>query len=140
MDSELKSKDAFFTVEEEADLKLYKDIRNRMIKDMVSSGLDDTKTRRLMNEILTSAETSIQKNAELRLKHTDNKNKEAVVAQIAEVLKQSHKRRLEARSSLPETDPNIDSKYIPTDVVAGETEIDPAPLVIEEFVTGDNKE
>lgn len=139
MEDTIKSKDSFFTVEEEADLKLYKDIRNRMIKDMAASGLDDSRSRRLMNEILTSAESSIQKNAELRLKHSDNKNKEAIVAQMAEVLKNTHKRRLEAYSNIPELNPDIDNKYIPTDIVKGETEIDPAPLNIDDFISGEQE-
>lgn len=134
-----KSKEAFFTAEEESDLKLYKDIRNRIIKDMVADGINDSRSRRLMNEILTSAESSIQKNAELRLKHNDNKNKEAIVAQMAEVLKSTHRKRMEAQKNLTETNPDIDNKYIPTDIVKGETEIDPAPLNVDEFITGDTE-
>ena len=134
-----KSKDSFFTVEKESDLKLYKDIKNRMIKDMVAEGLTDSRSRRLMNEILTSAEASIHKNAELRLKHSDNKSKEAIVAQMAEVLKNTHKKRLEAFANKEEVNPDIDNKYIPTDIVKGETEIDPAPLNIEDFISGEQE-
>ena len=135
----MENKDSFFTAEEETDLQLYKDVRNRIIKDMVAEGVNDSRSRRLMNEILTSAEASIHKNAELRLKHNDNKNKEAIVAQMAEVIKQTHKKRIEAIRSLDTTNPDIDNKYIPTDIVKGETEINPAPLNIDEFVTGENE-
>ena len=134
-----KSKDSFFTIEEESDLKLYKDIKNRMIKDMVAEGLSDSRSRRLMNEILTSAEASIHKNAELRRKHSDNKSKGAIVAQMAEVIKSTHKKRLEAFGKKEEVNPDIDNKYIPTDIVKGETEIDPAPLNIEDFISGEQE-
>lgn len=139
MEDTIKSKDSFFTIDEESDLKLYKDIRNTIIKDMVASGIDDNRSRRLINEIITSAESSIHKNAELRLKHSDNKNKEAIVAQMAEVIKNTHKRRLEAYGNKQEVNPDIDNKYIPTDIVKGETEIDPAPLNIEDFISGEQQ-
>ena len=106
---------------------------------MVAEGLSDSRSRRLMNEILTSAEASIHKNAELRLKHSDNKNKEAIVAQMAEVIKSTHKKRLEAFANKEEVNPDIDNKYIPTDIVKGETDIDPAPLNIEDFISGEQE-
>lgn len=125
--------DSFYTSEEKDLLELTKKIRVDAINEMIKDGPSkDTRTNRMLNELATSLDATIQKSAENRLKLQDNNNKEDILNTVAEVIKTN--RRNKGESIRVDEIPTLPDSYIPEDMVDGETEIQPDALDPADFI------
>ena len=134
------SQNSIFTQEESERLSKYSKLRDDMINVMTKDGTPDTSREiRLLNELLMAGEANIQKSAENRLKHEDNLNKETIAESVAVLFKQIQSNK----SSIPTRNSNnleVGDEAIPTDMVPGETEINPEKLNPEDFLYGEQGE
>lgn len=130
---------SIYTEDELADLKRAKQVRLKIVDSMTNDGKsvpDRVGDIRVLNEVITGLEKSAHDSANNRLKFQDTQNQEAVAENVAELLKQI--------SNKPSTVNNVtnvmlDDKYIPVDIVPGETDISPEQLEINKY-TDDEEE
>jgi len=112
-------------------------IRLDTIDNMIKDGKvpDKVGEIRVLNEMITAAETNIQKSAENRLKHQDSMNKDSLLDTVAEMLKVISKTT--ASHTVARLTNELPDTYLPTDIVEGEIEIQPEALDPSKFLLGD---
>ena len=133
------SKDANSGIYTDDELKLLdttKKVRLDIIKDMTKNGVPDrVGDLRVLNEVMTSAESSMHTQVNNRLKHQDTGNTEAMLELVAETLKQAANVH-----TTPRTTPVVlPDEHTTIDIVPGETDINPSQLSIEDFVKQETK-
>ena len=125
-----------YTEEESALLNKTKNIRIRIVDHMVKDGPPErVGDIRVLNEMLSSLESSTHTAVSNRLKHKDTGNTEAMLDLVAETLKQAGNQPVNKRVSKVTIPDNI----IDVDLVPGETDINPTSLDISEFTSQHNK-
>lgn len=122
-----------YSIEEQEDLLKYKKIRNDIIDTMVKDGIKDNRDRRMINELISAAESSIHTAVSNKLKHQDNLNKDAIAETIAGLLRSTKSIQDNSYNIEDIRDPNLDEHIIPVDIVPGELEITPPPLDPKDF-------
>lgn len=130
---ENESSSGVFNLQELNDFAYFRDLRMKMLKELDTRGLDDSKTMRLANEIMMAAESTINSAAANRLKHQDNMNREAIAEQVAMIIKETRKERMDMIALNAGVTKALPDVAIPVDTVPGEMEINPEPLNINDF-------
>ena len=112
--------------------KIRVDIADNMTKNGVPNNVAEI---RVLNEVLTTLDKSINETVANRLKHNENENKEALLDTVALALSNISKTKTAA------TDRVIDApeEYIPDDIVPGETDIGVSQLNPSDFINTDEE-
>lgn len=126
------SSSGVYTDYEHNALSKYKMYRDRVIDDAFRNNtIPSTKELRVINEYIMANEKSIHDTVTNRLKHQENSNKEAIMATVIATLRETSRRAMEVNIN---EDDEIADEYIPVDIVDGETDINPEPLLPEDFI------
>lgn len=98
----------------------------------------DAKDVEAINSVLNSMDKMVMDQVNLRLKHQENQNKDAVLDAVSETLKaiNSSKQR-NAMNNNRELE--IDNKLVPTDTVRGELDINPETISLTEIMEEEDK-
>lgn len=128
-----ETNNSIYTEGELSDLQKAKQIRLKIVDSMTQDGKsvpDRVGDIRVLNEVITGLEKSAHDSASNRLKFQDTQNQEAVAETVSELLKQ-----ISTKQSVTNNVKNImlDDKYVPSDIVPGETDISPEQLAINVF-------
>lgn len=130
-----------YTDEELAQLDKYQQVRNKTIDAIIKDGYDSVvkENRRIevLNALLASGEKTVTDRVNARLKHEDNTNREALIEQVAMIIKETHKNRISAINNQTLTT-DLPNELMPVDFVPGEKEINPEPLKLEDFQIENN--
>jgi len=107
--------------------KIRLDVADNMIKNGVPNNVGEI---RVLNEVLTTLDKSVNETVANRLKHNENENKEALLDTVALALSNIQQSKVAA------TDRDIDApdEVIPTDIVPGETDIGVSQLNASDFI------
>jgi hypothetical protein len=129
------SNNSIYTEEELALLNKSKSMRVQMVDAVFKeSGGAPTHggTIRVVNEVLTSLDKTVNDAAQARLKHQETQNQGEILDTVAAVFKAvaSQKSSHRAEDVILE----VTTKEVPDDIVPGETEIHPDQLMIEDFI------
>jgi len=129
---------SIYTEEEMELLEKSKKVRIGMVDNILEANKNKIThggTARVVNEILTSLDTSINNSATARLKHSENTNKEAILDMVSEIIINDHK--LRSKSKVEGVIPDIPTEYSSVELVPGELELEPEPLELKDFTVGD---
>lgn len=115
------------------------DIREKIVDQMASAGLP-TKAHELLalNAIMNDMDKQVMDKVKLRVKQEEDDNKNKTVAMVAEILG-----RIDSNKGyIPMSNKDIDlpDKYLPNDIVPGETDVSPDKLSLADFVKGEDYE
>jgi hypothetical protein len=123
---------SIFTQEEQETLDKIKKIRLEIMDSMTSGGVPDKVGEiRVLNEVLSAVDKMTADSAAIRIKQDVAANNGAIVDTVVELLKQSRANRQKYIES--GIAPEISSELQYVTVVDGEADINPEPLVPEEF-------
>ena len=120
-----------YTEEELALLEKTKKIRLDVADNMIKNGVPNNVGEiRVLNEVLTTLDKSVNETVANRLKHNENENKEALLDTVALALSKIEKTKVVAIDRI------IDApdEYIPCDIVPGETDIGVSQLNASDFI------
>ena len=112
--------------------KIRVDIADNMTKNGVPNSVAEI---RVLNEVLTTLDKSVNETVANRLKHNENENKEALLDTVALALSNISKTKTAATNRV------IDApeEYIPDDIVPGETDIGVSQLNPSDFINTDEE-
>ena len=112
--------------------KIRVDIADNMTKNGVPNNVAEI---RVLNEVLTTLDKSVNETVANRLKHNENENKEALLDTVALALSNISKTKTAATNRV------IDApeEYIPDDIVPGETDIGVSQLNPSDFINTDEE-
>lgn len=123
-----------YNEQEKIDLDDIRNIRRGLIKQMTQDGLPkDSKYIRLLNEVMMSAEDSIHKGVENKIKYADVQSSTETKGMIAEMLKQVSLQRMKSNSDIG-VDNAVINPLDDTDMVPGELDTEPVELDANEFM------
>lgn len=109
--------------------------RRKMIEDLFKDGVPDVKHYRIANEILGATDMAMLKRIELRQKQEQHQSDQEIITKAIELAKDRISRRIKSYKP-DEQDKEVDvpDKYIPTDIVPGEDQLEPDVLDIDDFI------
>ena len=115
------------------------DIREKIVDQMASAGLP-TKAYELLalNAVMNDMDKQVMDKVKLRVKQEEDDNKNKTVAMVAEILGRIDSNR--GYIPMSNKDINLPDKYLPNDIVPGETDISPDKLSLADFVKGEDYE
>ncbi len=115
------------------------DIREKIVDQMASAGLP-TKAHELLalNAVMNDMDKQVMDKVKLRVKQEEDDNKNKTVAMVAEILGRIDSNR--GYIPMSNKDINLPDKYLPNDIVPGETDISPDKLSLADFVKGEDYE
>lgn len=115
------------------------DIREKIVDQMASAGLP-TKANELLalNAVMNDMDKQVMDKVKLRVKQEEDDNKNKTVAMVAEILGRIDSNR--GYIPMSNKDINLPDKYLPNDIVPGETDISPDKLSLADFVKGEDYE
>lgn len=126
-----------FSAKEEELLELNLDTRISIIRGLCKDGVPlDSKTVRVLNEVMNGADSSINQTASTRLKKEEIKNTDSIKETALQVLlniSRSKKQNMPVNRNLDKA-----SDFIPDDIVMGETTDGYEELDLKNFI-GDGK-
>lgn len=124
-----KSNNSVFSQEENEQLDKARRIRSSMIDEMVKEGIPQSpKDLRLLNEILSSQETSISTRAGTRLKQKEISTMETTKEEIIAILK-----RVQTTGEIIATPEQREEKSVPVELVKGQLTLVEDSDISEEF-------
>lgn len=123
---------SLYTEEEQRLLKLTREKRVNIIEDMTKDGTPSYKEVEVLNQVLTSLDKSIHDGVANRVKLQDSNNKAEILATVAETIKQLKLNRAKAKNEAV-GDVELTDDYIPTDIVAGEQEMEQKQFTLDEI-------
>lgn len=112
--------------------KIRLDIADNMVKNGVPNNVGEI---RVLNEVLTTLDKSVNETVANRLKHTENENKEALLDTVALALSNIDSSKTPAVGRIIEAT----VEYIPEDIVPGETDIGVSQLTAGDFLDEDGE-
>ena len=123
-----------YTEEERKRLEDNYNYRSKMVQYAFSNGQipDNPKEIEAINSVLNSMDKAIVDAATNRLKQQENMNKDATLNIVSDMIKTIHKQQLELKQVKRNT--NIEDEYIPTDIVAGERDIIPENITLDDIM------
>ena len=115
------------------------DIREKIVDQMASAGLP-TKAHELLalNAVMNDMDKQVMDKVKLRVEQEEDDNKNKTVAMVAEILGRIDSNR--GYIPMSNKDINLPDKYLPNDIVPGETDISPDKLSLADFVKGEDYE
>jgi hypothetical protein len=135
MSNASSTQNSIYTEEELEIMAKVRKARIGIINQMTVNGTtvpDKVGEIRVLNEVLSAAEKNAHDSATNRLKHQDNQNTEKLAETVALALRSIGNKK----QALPDTDiNNIPDMVIDVEAVAGELDINPEKLEIDNFVT-----
>lgn len=96
---------------------------------------DSAKDIEAINGVLNSLDKNVMDLANARLKQAENMNKDAVLDIVASTLKSIQNDKLKYVNQDREVE--LDDKLVPTDMVAGETDITPETVTLDDIMKED---
>lgn len=125
---------SIYNEQEKIDLEDIRNIRRGLIKQMTSDGLPkDSKYIRLLNEVMMSAEDSIHKGVENKIKYADVQSSSETKSMIAEMLKQVSLQRMKSNANIG-VDNAVINPLDDSEMVPGELDTEPVELDANEFM------
>ena len=125
---------SIYNEQEKIDLEDIRNIRRGLIKQMTSDGLPkDSKYIRLLNEVMMSAEDSIHKGVENKIKYADVQSSSETKCMIAEMLKQVSLQRMKSNANI-DVDNAVINPLDDSEMVPGELDTEPVELDANEFM------
>lgn len=125
------------TKEEQEILERNQRYRQLMLDELFKGDQPPVSKRdfRLANEIISSSDTMALKLVELRHKQEQHKDDIEVMRDAVEftkniILEKKRNYQIESRDRVID----LPKEYIPKDIVKGENELEPSPLIPEEFI------
>lgn len=104
--------------------------RSAIVENIFKDGIPNkVSVMETINKILDSMDKSIYDRANIKLKHEENQNKEAILDIITETLTNISKQNIQVNR-----DTELDNEYIPDDIVDGETDIQPDQITLTDIV------
>lgn len=98
----------------------------------------DSREIEVINGVLNSMDKAVYDRINSRLKYQENKNKEAVLEQVAETIKQIHSKK--ATIVLDQRPIQVEDSAIPLDVVHGETSLQQEQITLTEIFGSDEQQ
>lgn len=130
-ESELKENTGVFTADEVQTLNENDAIRKRLIDNFLKDGNLPTKVGelRILNELMGSRDGVVKLKSDARLKKTENNNKGQIIDIVEHILKGINNRELPTVGEVQYVLETVDE----AEFVAGELEIQPEQLSLEDF-------
>lgn len=120
-------------------LELTYSLRKRILDQAFSGERVPTEARdiEVINGVLNSMDKAVYDNINVRLKHQENQNKEAILEQVAATIKQLQTKKdnivIENRSIV------VDDDVIPLDLVEGETSLIQEQVTLSELLVKEDE-
>lgn len=120
-------------------LELTYSLRKRILDQAFSGERVPTEARdiEVINGVLNSMDKAVYDNINVRLKHQENQNKEAILEQVAATIKQLQTKKdnivIENRSIV------VDDNVIPLDLVEGETSLIQEQVTLSELLVKEDE-
>lgn len=123
-----------YTQEEQDLLQITKDVRKRIIEDMMKSGTPGYTEVEVLNQVMSALDKSINDAATIRQKYRDTNTRAETLATVLETLKQITAMEVEAAKSNRVIETELDVTFIPDDIVPGEQDMEQKQFTLDEMM------